>query len=249
MVVHAELGNVFHRAALSANTWNQQERMGRFFAYLFEHGRSRGPHDEHESLGTLESLAFAQHFTVQRTISVELEILCPRIGRQREQDGPTTLERRERLDAVPAHVRHHSHGIGPKSFKHGACIPRCGVANVATLRIGNHQDVTWNLFDHALQGSPPRGTVLLEEGQVGFVRYRHVLGGLNHGQAKSLHALNACTERSGNLGRVGIKTYAEIGTFGMNGGQQPLWGLQSDRRRTPGQSWCRHAAKVGHGRP
>ena len=230
------LGHILHRAALGTHAWHEQKSVWNLCANLPEHLRAGGPHHVHQPIGPLEGLAFAEHLLVQRLVPVELKIVGPGIGRQRQQDGPTALKRRERLHAVAAHVRRHGHSICPQPVEHGLRVLRGGVSNVASFGVGNDEHVARNRRHDALQSRPSLGAVLLEKRQIGLVRHRGMLGGRHNGRAKGLHATHPLSIGCGDARRVWIESNTQVGPFGPNGLEQPLRRLEFGGRLSGGNT-------------
>ncbi len=146
----------------------------------------------------------------------ELEVARAGVGGQRQQDDPFALMAEERLHAVRTHVGSHGEGVDAEIVEEGAGVERRGVADVATLRVGDDQligiflaDVGHGLCEHL----PTLGSESLVEGGVGLVGHAVGGSGVDDGLIEGEHCLGlaeaAVGDACGEFQRVAVESDTE----------------------------------------
>ena len=172
---HAVAADFLQRAALGADTGNEQEMVGGHLADILKHTTLRSTNDIHHILVVSPLLALFQHFlkeSLATGILCQLKVVRAFIARQRQQDHPFAIVAEERRHAVFTHVGSNGEGVDVVLFEEGFGVHLRRVADITAFGISNDEVVGVFLFqvvDSSLKGKDAVYTIGLIEGKVRFV--------------------------------------------------------------------------------
>ena len=143
------------------------------------------------------------------------------VGGQGKANDPLPLIAEEWLQGVLAHIGSHGDSIKIEVLEERTRIKRRGVANVATLGIGDDELIgilLANVADSLLEGNPSFHAKTLVESEIGLVGDAIGFGGIDDGLVE-LEDSVLCRQRLqmfGNLLDVGVETYAKEGLLQLD---------------------------------
>ena len=143
------------------------------------------------------------------------------VGGQGKANDPLPLIAEEWLQGVLAHIGSHGDSIKIEVLEERTRIKRRGVANVATLGIGDDELIgilLANVADSLLEGNPSFHAKALVESEIGLVGDAIGFGGIDDGLVE-LEDSVLCRQRLqmfGNLLDVGVETYAKEGLLQLD---------------------------------
>ena len=191
-------------------------------AHVLEHFAARSTHDKHHVLWRAPFLRLAHHFFKEPLavfIFRELEIEASLVARERQQGHPFPVVFEEGRHAVFTHVGSHGEHIDVVFVEKRASIHFRGVADVATLRIGDDEVVRMafaNVFDGFLEGNHAVSAVRLVEGEIGLVGHAVGCRGVDDGFVELHDGVVQVEQVRRNFLGVGVEPYAKKRFLGEN---------------------------------
>ena len=220
LLVHTVLDNFLQRAALCTDTRNKEERVGGDAANVLKHLALGSTYDKHNLILSAPSLDGAEHLLKEACRSAidgrKLEVMRTLVGGQGKTNDPLALIAEEWLQGVLAHIGSHGDSIKIEVLEERTRIKRRGVANVATLGIGDDELIgilLANVADGLLEGDPSFHAKALVESEVGLVSDAVGLSGIDDGLVELEDGIlsRQLLQVLGNLLDVGVETYAKEG--------------------------------------
>ena len=189
--------------------------IGSYLADVLEHLALCGTNHIHHIFVVSPFLTLLQHLLEEAlalSILRELEIVRAFVGSERQQNHPFVLVLEERCNAVFAHVRGNGQCIHIVLLEEGTGVHLGGVADIATLCIGDDEVVgvvLLQILHRFLERHQTLYAVSLVESQIGLVGYAVIGRCVDDGLIKLKERIVQIEDTLGHLLGICIQSHAQ----------------------------------------
>jgi hypothetical protein len=219
---HSVTGDLFEAATLGTYARNEEEGVGDYLTYITEH-LGLGCSDDIHHIVEVAPLLGGLEDTLEETFAGgavfhKLEVESTLIGSEGEEDDPLAVVGGEGDDGILSHIRGDGESVEVEvavGREEGFGVLLGGVANVSTFGVSDKEGFfieRVEVADGELELTEAFDAHGLVEGEVGFVCYGVVDGGIDDGFVELEDAVGLGGEVTGHLVEVGIEADTEEGT-------------------------------------